>query len=282
MPNVHLPAPGQPQVVVESAGEQGILDLEPALVADLYKAHGALLFCDFGVDVADFRAFAAQFCSTSVVNDSPNREPIDRDANIHTVDRGTAAFTLHPELSREPWKPDVAMFACLSAPGRGGQTTICDGVALVRELPEDARRGLEHRRLLYLAPTWPALLAYWLGTPHPTGAQLAAPPPSCPYFFRRYPDVAAPPPRCPPFPRAPPPPPPGSPSSPRRSPDGQIVSGFPRPALHKPMFTDAPAFGNFLLFARFSRGRSDNPLLDDGQPVPEAWLQAVKATGDRL
>jgi hypothetical protein len=251
MPNVHLPVPGQPHVVVESAGEQGILELDPALVVDFYKAHGALLFRGFGVDVLAFRAFVAQFCSTSVLNDSLGREPIDWDANIHTVNRGTSAFALHPELSREPWKPDVAMFACLCAPGRGGQTTICDGVALARELPEDVHRGLEHRRLLYLALCWPMLLGYWLGTPHPTDAQLAAPPPGCPYFFRR-------------------------------CPGGQIVRGFTRPALHKPMFTDAPAFGNFLLFSRFNRGRPDYPQLDDGRPVPEAWLQAVKATGDRL
>ena len=48
------------------------------------------------------------------------------------------------------------------------------------------------------------------------------------------------------------------------------------------MFVDAPAFGNFLLFARFNRHLSDFPLLDGGRPVPEAWLQAIKATGDRL
>jgi hypothetical protein len=48
------------------------------------------------------------------------------------------------------------------------------------------------------------------------------------------------------------------------------------------MFVDAPAFGNFLLFARFNNNRPDHPLLDDGREVPEAWLQAIKAAGDRL
>ena len=79
----------------------------------------------------------------------------------------------------------------------------------------------------------------------------ASPPPGCPYFFRRYPDTG-------------------------------IVRVFSRPALHKPMFTDDLAFGNFLLFARFNHGRPDHPVLDDGHPVPEAWLQAIKATSDRL
>ena len=48
------------------------------------------------------------------------------------------------------------------------------------------------------------------------------------------------------------------------------------------MFADGPAFGNFLLFARFTRGIRDHPLLHDGRPVPEAWLQAIQAAGERL
>lgn len=251
MPNIHLPVPGRPQVVIDAAGERAIADLERNAVIDLYKAHGAILFRGFGVDVADFGQFVRQFCTTSVINESAGRRAIDAQANIHAVDAGIGEFALHPELSREPWKPDVAFFGCLSAPSYGGRTTICDGVALAREMSDTVRRGLADRRLLYLKPTWPSLLDYWLGTATPTDQQLAAPPAGCPYQFRRYSD-------------------------------GEIVRSFSRPALHRPMFIDAPAFGNFLLFARFNHGRSDHPVLDDGSLVPEAWLQNIKATGDRL
>lgn len=237
-------------MIVEAAGE-ALADLDDALVVDLYKRHGALLFRGFGADVPQFREFARRFSPTAVVNESPGRTPIDPQANIQSVDGGAGPFALHPELSREPWKPDLAMFCCLSAPSRGGQTIICDGVALVRELPAPVRSGLENRRLLYLNPVWPEMLDFWLGTPNPSAAQFAAPPPSCPYRFHRMPD-------------------------------GQIARFFTRPVFHKPMFTDAPAFGNFLLFARFTRGLADHPLLDDGRAVPEEWLQAIKATGDRL
>ncbi|MEO5867027.1 MAG: TauD/TfdA family dioxygenase [Sphingomonas sp.] len=238
-------------MIIEAAEERSITDLDPSTVTDLYKVHGAILFCGFGADVETFGLFVRQFCGTSVMNESPGRQTIDAIANIHTVDGGTRAFSLHPELSREPWKPDVAFFGCLSAPSRGGQTTICDGVALAAEIPDPVRRGLKNRRLLYIKPTWPSLLDYWLGTGTPADALLETPPPGCPYNFRRFPD-------------------------------GTIVRYFSRPALHKPMFTDAPAFGNFLLFARFNHGKADHPVLDDGHPVPEAWLQAIKTTGDRL
>ena len=249
MPRYHAPAANQPYVVVERSGTETVLDLDPAEVIALYKRHGALLLRGFDLDAGRFRRFARGFCPTSVMNESPGRRPIEADQNVYTVDGGTGAFALHPELSREPWKPDAAFFGCLSAPSRGGATVICDGVELVRALPEPLRRALLPRRLLYIKPTWPSLLEYWLGTDDPSDTQLAAPPPWCPYSFHRV--------------------------------HGDLVRVFTRPALHRPMFVDAPAFGNFLLFARFNNGRSDFPVLDDGHPVPEAWLQAIKAAGDR-
>lgn len=255
MPLIAPAEPGRPYVLLQPGsihpGEARDLDdLDAGLLLDLFRKSGALLLRGFALDVAAFQRFARRFCPTSVINESPGRAPIAPDEGILSVDGGNDAFPLHPELSREPWKPDVAMFACLSAPSAGGATTICDGVELVRQLPAEIRDGLARRRLVYAQGTWPALLDFWLGTPTPSDADLAHPPPTCPYSFVR-------------------------------SPRG-IIRLFSRPALHRPMFCDAPAFGNFLLFARFCNGRGDFPVLDDGAPVPEAWLQAIKAVGDRL
>ena len=227
------------------------MQLDPDAVMAQFQAHGALLLRGFGADLEQFHAFAKLFSRTAVVNESPGRTALDPTKSLYSVDGGTNAFALHPELSREPWKPDLALFACLSEPGSGGQTTVCDGIALANALPDEVRRGLEGRRLIYLKGVWPELLQFWLGTATPDDALLRNPPPHCPYKFMRLND-------------------------------GRIARYFSRPALHQPMFADALAFGNFLLFARFNNGRGDFPLLDDMRPVPEAWLQAIKAAGDRL
>jgi Taurine catabolism dioxygenase TauD, TfdA family len=245
------PQPGQPLVTVIGESEKSILELDQDAVIAQYKAHGGLLFRGLGADLAQFNDFAKQFCKTSVVNESPGRSLLDPDNAIYSVDGGTNAFSLHPELSREPWKPDLAMFACLSAPGQGGQTTACDGVALVKALPPEVRNGLLGRRLIYVKATWPSLLEYWLGTAEPDDAALAKPPAGCPYSFMRLKD-------------------------------GRIARQFSRPALHKPMFADDPAFGNFLLFARFNNGRIGFPLLDDFTPVPDEWLHIIRDTGNAL
>lgn len=251
MATITLPHPDHPLVLVEATERGGILKLDSAAVIALYKSHGAILFRGFDADLAQFRSFARQFCSSAVVNESPGRTLLDPDAAIYSVDGGTNAFPLHPELSRQPWKPDLAMFGCLSAPGAGGQTTLCDGIALARALPAEVRLGLSGRRLIYIAAAWPELLSYWLGTAAPSDELLLRPPASCPYSFSRLPD-------------------------------GQIVRHFSRPALHRPMFAEGPAFGNFLLFARFNNGRTDFPLLDDLSAVPDAWMEAIKATADGL
>lgn len=251
MAQFRFPPAGQPLVQVEATGEASIGELDREVVIDAYRRHGALLFRGFGCDLDAFQAFAWRFCRTAVINETPGRAPLDPEHLIYAVDSGTNEFALHPELSREPFKPDLAMFGCLSAPGQGGMTTLCDGVELVRRLPAEVREGLSGRRLVYGSATWPDLLAYWLGTPAPDDATLANPPPGCPYKFERIPD-------------------------------GRVVRIFSRPALHRPMFAEGPAFGNFLLFARFNNGRGDFPLLDDLTPVPEEWLQAIKAAGDAL
>lgn len=251
MAEIDPPAPGRPYAVLTPSGTEALGTVDPALIEATYKAHGAMLLRGFGADLDSFRRFARSLCATAVINETPGRAVLDAAQAIQGVDGGTNAFALHPELAREPWKPDAALFGCLSPPGSGGETTLCDGIALAAALPEAVRQGLEGRRLVHVMGVWPALLRFWFGTETPDDALLASPPQPVPYRFFRVPD-------------------------------SRIAREFSRPALHKPMFAQGPAFGNFLLFARFNNGRGNFPLLDDLTPVPEAWLQAIHATGEAL
>jgi alpha-ketoglutarate-dependent taurine dioxygenase len=246
-----MPTSGQPLVTISRENENSLLALNSDAVIGHYKTHGALLFRGFDADIEQFDTFARQYCRTSVVNESPGRALLDAGNAIYSVDGGTEAFALHPELSRQPWKPDLAMFGCLNAPGKGGQTLICDGIELVKALPAPVRDGLINRRLVYLTQTWPAFLEFWLGTSTPDDGLLTHPPQRCPYRFMRLND-------------------------------GRIARYFSRPALHRPMFADELAFGNFLLFARFNNQITGFPLLDDFSEVPDEWLHIIRETGDAL
>lgn len=250
MTNIILPSSDKPYVTIAATSEKVLTEVPAQRVQQLFMEHGALLLRGFPERLDDFRAFASQFCVSSVFNESPDRLLLDDAHNIQSVNGGSDAFPLHPELSREPWKPDVCFFYCLTPPREGGETTICDGIALARALPPELAAALAQRRLLYIQPAPPELLAFWLGTSDPSDTELAAPPRHCPYIFRRA--------------------------------GNHIVRIFTRPALHKPMFSDDLAFGNFLLFARYFLGRPGFPVLDNGQPVPDSWMEAIRQVSEAL
>jgi alpha-ketoglutarate-dependent taurine dioxygenase len=236
--------PDGPLQVIEGRKACSPLAVDQKFLEAEFARSGALLLRGFEFDVETFRQFAERLCSASVFNESRNRALIDRSSNIQSVDLGTAPFPLHPELSREPWRPDACLFACFGAPSRGGETTVCDGVEIVRRLPPALVSEMLAHNLLYCQPALPEALEFWLGTSTPSAEVLASPPPQCPYSFTKSED--------------------------------RIIRCFSRPVLHKPMFHDGPAFGNFLLFARLALRVPHFPLLEDGRAVPDAWVEAVR------
>lgn len=241
------PTDARPYVLLVADADETLTSLNRETLRELYKTHGALLLRGFAGGLDEFRQLAVDLCPIAIHNDSRNRAALAPD--IQSASLGTAAFPLHPELSREPWKPDTCFFYCVSPPPRGGETTICDGVSIVRNLPADLKGTMAGRRLKYILRARPEELQFWLGASDPDDAALAAPPLSCPFSFERV--------------------------------GRHIARIFTRPLLHRPMFADELAFGNFLLFARFLRGHAF-PLLDDGTTVPDEWLNVVKQVSDAL
>lgn len=251
MTKLDPPTESRPYAIIAGAPGMTPAALPEAELLGAYKAHGAVLLRGFDMSLEAFADFTAQYCASSVFNESPSRDVLDGENNIQTVDKGTDEFQLHPELSREPWKPDVCFFYCIDAPKEGGETTVCDGVELAKNLSPAVREALSGRRLRYAQMATPEQCSFWLGQAEPTDEALSNPPVGCPYTFAR-----------------------GA--------KGQVLRIFSRPALHAPMFTQELAFGNFLLFARYQNGRRGFPTFENGEVVSDEILAEVKAVGDRL
>ena len=235
--------------LVQAASGESLESIDPEQIID-HLRDTAVLVRGYVPGIPAFNAFAKKFCAVSVFNESPNRLVLDGENNIQSVNLGSEPFPLHPELSREPWKPDLCFFHCIDAPREGGETTYCDGVDLVRRLPAEVRAALENRSLLYVQPAPPAILQFWLGTSEPTDAMLTNPPSHCPYKFRRI--------------------------------GTQLIRYFSYPALHKTMLSNELAFGNFLLFARYYLQSDGIPLFDDGSIVPDWIVDAIQAAADPI
>ena len=240
---IELPNAKRPCALINGHGV-ALADVDVDWLLTLFREHGALLLTGFDGDTESFQALAGRIAPTSVFNESPGRETLDEKTNLQTVNLGPDPFPLHPELSREPWRPDVASFYCVEPDREGGETTICDGIGIVDNLPPALVDEMAERQLLYIRAASPAALRYWLGTDFPSEEQLRNPPEGCPYWFRR--------------------------AGPR------IIRGFVRPLLYKPLFDERLAFGNFLLFAHDYLRIANQPVLDDGQPFPRPWLSAVR------
>jgi hypothetical protein len=238
-----------PLLVIQGSGGTP-LAVDAATIESLFRDNGALLLRGFGTDVGTFRRFAERICATSVFNESPNRAILDPASNVQSVDLGTEPFPLHPELSREPWRPDICLFACFRAPKHGGETTVCDGVELVRRLPPALIAAMRPRNIFYFQQASPDALEFWLGTSSPSAEQLAHPPKQCPYFFMED--------------------------------RGRVFRGFGRSLLNKPMFSDEPAFANFLLFARDYQHVHNFPVLEDGSSVPDLWVDAIRTAAAEI
>lgn len=243
------PSPLLPFTLIEGRGKQ-LEQCDESQVRECLEDRGAVLLRGYQPSLGSFADLGNRLCTSSLFNESPNRDVLEAGGSIvQSVNLGADPFPLHPELSREPWRPDLAMFSCIEPPVVGGQTNICDGIAIVENLPPELRERLAGSQLFYIRQASPEALSYWLGTPTPDDLMLANPPASCPYWFRRAP--------------------------------GQILRGFLRPVFEPTIFQQAPAFANFLLFARDYLRQDRIPLLD-GKVFPDDWVDTIRSTARRL
>ncbi len=236
--------PHHPPTVVPDRFWHGLDKLDPGEVLALYKEAGAILFRGFRVNQNNFRAFGDQFCTGFVRNRAQGRKNVSADARIQTVNIGGTLFPFHPEISREPWKPDVIFFACMSAPKNGGETQLADGTEMVKQMNPATRDMLLSRELLYRHPTSKESCGYWLEVENPTEADMERLADKKPFRFNI-------------------------------TEKGDYVRSYIAPTLHKPMFTDDLAFGNHILFNRFRHNARNFPLLDDGSEIPEELCQEM-------
>src|SRR5215212_3757042 len=129
-------------IAQESPARVPILNkCDPALVKEALKQHGALLV-RAGATLADFEHLSDQLITPMVhhsTSTSVERDVVNVARTTSTVNKGMDYIPLHREGSYAPGCPDVLMLYCVKPADVGGETTLCDGVALLNALPSDIR-----------------------------------------------------------------------------------------------------------------------------------------------
>jgi len=135
-------------VIVHGRGRSLAAAASPELLGVLREA-GIVLFRGFGVDVDAFGRFTETLAPRQVLHGAQVRKRVSPDGYTQTVTRGESSILLHAEMHFAPFSPDVVWFYCRTAPPRGGETTVCDGIAFADALREPTRHLLSTQKLRY-------------------------------------------------------------------------------------------------------------------------------------
>ena len=134
--------------------DPGQLDIS-AVVAE-YQKYGALVLTGLDVRHEGFIALTERLVPTFMeYSGGANNERDSAYMNsptVLTVTGGSVskyAFPLHGELQYTYPRPKTMLFCCIRPADANGQTTVCDGVALWKALPESIRTLFETRRIRY-------------------------------------------------------------------------------------------------------------------------------------
>ena len=121
---------------------------------ELFKNSGVLLFRGFEIDrprfVAYTEALTPDFIDYS--GGAYARDKIGGNATVLSVTghRQFFAVPLHGEMFYTKHRPTILWFFCVAPPVEGGQTTVCDGVALLNQLSAETRALFEAQPINYI------------------------------------------------------------------------------------------------------------------------------------
>jgi alpha-ketoglutarate-dependent taurine dioxygenase len=141
-----------------------VAERAPATVAADLVRHGALVVRSAGAATEDFVALGDALMVPVRHGAAGNeRELVCGDPTTTTVTAGVLGMPLHREAGYTPASPSLLMFHCVRPAAEGGETLLCDGAQLLRELPRATRDFVEDRALCWETdlsrPQWESMWA---------------------------------------------------------------------------------------------------------------------------
>lgn len=135
-------------VLVNGTGELSSLNIED--VRSAFRRSGAALFRGFDPGVEQFRTFSNSVSSEIITHVNFSRRP-HGDRTVTSVSPGNGHLFAHSEMGYLPFRSDIAWFYCEKPASKGGETTVFDGVKVLKRLNPDVRRLFESKKLQFVA-----------------------------------------------------------------------------------------------------------------------------------
>lgn len=234
-----------------------ILGRDQQEIVERLKRHGCVVLRNRNTTPSDFEAITRLFARDFLAHQNPSRLSAGGDDRTQSVTPGRGPLPLHKERAYLPSPPELLFFYCAKPAATGGQTTVCDGVDLLRQLDPVERRFVEHTQLTWTTRFNIDYLAWKWHLPSPTSnADLAA-------LVQRLSTTLAD----------------GEALAFRRADEDALID-FTTSCLSVSRFSGQPALATYLLFS----GTSTNPTVTcaDGSQVPATIVERIGGVADQL
>ncbi|MDX6577154.1 MAG: hypothetical protein QOE96_3107 [Blastocatellia bacterium] len=146
-------------MMVEALGPVPIRALPSEDVLTLFQQQGALLFRNFKIDCEAFTEFTSTYCDSFSTYQGGgfrwgklDREKVNNNETLLTVTGATQSFSipLHGEMYYMKHRPSVVWFFCEEPPALDGETILCSGAELYRQLGQQEQDFFSRNRLKYI------------------------------------------------------------------------------------------------------------------------------------
>lgn len=121
-----------------NSGNTNIIDLDEALVINLFKAEGLLLFRGFETNVDIFTQFTNKFSQNFLdyTGGVLKRRVINNNPTVLSVNDFKHELKLHGEMYYQEQRPLMLWFFCNQPAAQDGETIVCDGKRLFEALSQ--------------------------------------------------------------------------------------------------------------------------------------------------
>lgn len=141
--------------IVIATQNQELSSLPSDEMMALFRKYGVLYFDGFRNDTEDFEKFAESFPFNDFLgHGTKSVRPWIKDKGKTTLaPKGTFRLYMHPELGYAPVVPDAVFFYCVEQSHTGGETLVCDGIQMYKQMPADIRNLLAEKKIRF-KNTW--------------------------------------------------------------------------------------------------------------------------------
>tara|TARA_B100001123_G_scaffold449234_2_gene613688 strand:+ start:422 stop:1354 length:933 start_codon:yes stop_codon:yes gene_type:complete len=134
--------------IIEPSNEKDLSKIDRNKVIEIFEDKGVILFRNFNLDKDTITEFTDLF-TQQYANDANRRKARFKNSKMHDVDPGKMEMPLHSEASYSPSWPEIVWFYCNQAPKKSGQTTICDGRLIYKNLCAKTKNFFLSNQIVY-------------------------------------------------------------------------------------------------------------------------------------